>query len=68
MQKEQNISFKHINKLAIPALITGVAEPLLSTTDLAIVGNLQENAIESIAAIGIVGALLCLYPSIMTLW
>lgn len=55
---KHNISFKHINKLAIPALITGVAEPLLSTTDLAIVGNIQENATESIAAIGIVGAFL----------
>ena len=53
-----NISFKRINKLAIPALITGVAEPLLSTTDLAIVGNIQENATESLAAIGIVGAFL----------
>lgn len=55
---QQDISFKYINKLAIPALITGVAEPLLSTTDLAIVGNLKENATESIAAIGIVGAFL----------
>lgn len=55
---QHNISFKHINKLAIPALITGVAEPLLSTTDLAIVGNIKENATESIAAIGIVGAFL----------
>ncbi len=58
MQKQQNISFKYINKLAIPALITGVAEPLLSTTDLAIVGNIQHNATENIAAIGIVGAFL----------
>lgn len=55
---QHNISFKYINKLAIPALITGVAEPLLSTTDLAIVGNIKENATESIAAIGIVGAFL----------
>ncbi|SEC43632.1 putative efflux protein, MATE family [Tenacibaculum sp. MAR_2009_124] len=53
-----DISFKRINKLAIPALIAGVAEPLLSTTDLAIVGNIQSNATESIAAIGIVGAFL----------
>lgn len=53
-----NISFKRVNQLAIPALIAGVAEPLLSTTDLAIVGNIKENATESIAAIGIVGAFL----------
>ncbi|MBA6156787.1 MATE family efflux transporter [Tenacibaculum sp. S7007] len=54
----QDISFKRINKLAIPALIAGVAEPLLSTTDLAIIGNIDNNATESIAAIGIVGAFL----------
>ena len=54
----QEISFKNINKLAIPALIAGVAEPLLSTTDLAIVGNIEHNATESLAAIGIVGAFL----------
>ncbi|WP_233897539.1 MATE family efflux transporter [Tenacibaculum piscium] len=54
----QDISFKRINKLAFPALIAGVAEPLLSTTDLAIVGNIPINATESIAAIGIVGAFL----------
>lgn len=55
---QYDISFKKINRLAIPALISGVAEPLLSTTDLAIVGNIKENATESIAAIGIVGAFL----------
>lgn len=55
---QHNISFKHINKLAFPALVAGVAEPLLSTTDLAIVGNIEHNATESIAAIGIVGAFL----------
>ena len=34
-----NISFKHINKLAVPALIAGIAEPILSITDTAIIGN-----------------------------
>lgn len=53
-----DISFKRINQLAIPALIGGIAEPLLSTTDLAIVGNIEYNATESIGAIGIVGAFL----------
>ncbi|MBT3740856.1 MAG: MATE family efflux transporter [Polaribacter sp.] len=51
-----NISFKYINKLAIPALIAGIAEPLLSITDTAIIGNIEENATESLAAVGIVGA------------
>ena len=51
-----DISFKRINKLAIPALIAGIAEPLLSITDTAIVGNIDFNATESLAAVGIVGA------------
>ena len=51
-----NISFKHINKLAIPALISGISEPILSITDTAIVGNIDINATESLAAVGIVGA------------
>ncbi|MEP3837510.1 MAG: MATE family efflux transporter [Algibacter sp.] len=49
-----NISLKHINKLAIPALIAGVSEPILSLTDAAIVGNIPINATESLAAVGIV--------------
>ena len=51
-----NISLKHINKLAIPALIAGISEPILSITDIAIVGNININATESLAAVGIVGA------------
>ena len=51
-----DISFKYINKLAIPALIAGIAEPLLSITDTAIIGNIDGNATESLAAVGIVGA------------
>jgi len=49
-----SISLKHINKLAIPALISGVSEPILSLTDAAIVGNMDINATESLAAVGIV--------------
>ncbi|WP_405611028.1 MATE family efflux transporter [Polaribacter sp. Asnod1-A03] len=51
-----DISFKKINNLAIPALIAGIAEPLLSITDTAIIGNIDKNATESLAAVGIVGA------------
>ncbi|MDN3664873.1 MATE family efflux transporter [Algibacter miyuki] len=50
-----NISFKYINKLAIPALIAGISEPILSITDTAIIGNIDTNATESLAAVGIVG-------------
>jgi putative MATE family efflux protein len=46
---------KQINKLAIPALIAGVSEPILSITDTAIVGNIPINGTESLAAVGIVG-------------
>ncbi|WP_452597427.1 MATE family efflux transporter [Pontimicrobium sp. MEBiC01747] len=49
-----NISLKHINKLAIPALISGVSEPILSLTDAAIIGNVDLNPTESLAAVGIV--------------
>ena len=49
-----SISLKHINKLAIPALIAGISEPILSLTDAAVVGNVQVNPTESLAAIGIV--------------
>jgi len=56
MHKESNITFKGINKLAIPAIISGIAEPLLSITDTAIVGNIQENPTEALAAVGIAGS------------
>ncbi|WP_026808814.1 MATE family efflux transporter [Arenibacter latericius] len=53
-----NINLKSINKLAIPATIAGIAEPLLSITDTAIVGNISEYSLESLAAAGIVGSFL----------
>lgn len=52
------VSFKNINRLAIPAIIAGIAEPLLSITDTAIVGNIPEYGTESLAAVGIVGSFL----------
>jgi putative MATE family efflux protein len=42
--------------LAIPAIIAGIAEPLLSITDTAIVGNLKINPTEALAAVGIAGS------------
>ncbi|WP_456422589.1 MATE family efflux transporter [Lutibacter sp.] len=56
MYKKSNITFKGINKLAIPAIIAGIAEPLLSITDTAIVGNIQVNPTEALAAVGIAGS------------
>ena len=52
------VSLKTINRLAIPATIAGIAEPVLSITDTAIVGNIQTFGLESLAAVGIVGSFL----------
>ena len=52
------ITLKQINKLAVPAIIAGVSEPLLSLTDAAVVGNVDLNATESLAAVGIVSTFL----------
>ena len=56
MNKLPKISFRQINKLAVPAIISGIAEPLLSITDTAIVGNIPVNPTEALAAVGIAGS------------
>lgn len=56
MSTRSSFSFKSINRLAIPAIIAGIAEPLLSITDTAIVGNLKTNPTEALAAVGIAGS------------
>ncbi len=56
MKTAPEISFRKINQLAIPAIISGIAEPLLSITDTAIVGNIQTNPTEALAAVGIAGS------------
>ena len=53
-----DISFQKINALAVPAFIAGVAEPLISITDTAIVGNIDFHAKESLGAVAIVGSFL----------
>lgn len=52
------VNFKSINRLAIPATISGIAEPVLNITDTAIVGNIPVDGLESLAAAGIVGSFL----------
>ena len=52
------LKYSQINKLAIPALISGIAEPILSITDTAIVGNVNYNSMEALGAVGIVGTFL----------
>lgn len=51
-----SVKISDIQKLAIPALISGIAEPILSITDTIIVGNMDENATISLGAVGIVGS------------
>lgn len=55
---KSTISNKQINRLAIPAIIAGISEPILSLTDAAIVGHINVNATESLAAVGIVSSFL----------
>lgn len=55
---QPKVSFQEINKIAIPAIIAGIAEPLISLTDIAIIGNVEVNAVEALAAAGIVGSFL----------
>src|SRR5690606_485571 len=55
---QTDISFKRIQQLAIPAIISGIAEPVLSATDAAVVGNMKDFGIEALAAVGIVGSFL----------
>ena len=52
----KSIKISDIQKLAIPALISGIAEPILSITDTIIVGNMAENATISLGAVGIVSS------------
>ncbi|WP_127018918.1 MATE family efflux transporter [Flagellimonas beolgyonensis] len=52
------VNFKSINRLAIPATISGIAEPVLNITDTAVVGNIPVDGLESLAAAGIVGSFL----------
>ncbi|MGY5846052.1 MATE family efflux transporter [Salegentibacter sp. HM20] len=55
---EASVSFKNINRIAIPAIIAGIAEPLISLTDIAVIGNVENNPVEALAAAGIVGSFL----------
>jgi putative MATE family efflux protein len=53
-----NISSKDILNLAIPAIIAGIAEPLISLTDLVIIGNMKGDTVTALAAVGLVGTFL----------
>ncbi|MGY6649566.1 MATE family efflux transporter [Wenyingzhuangia sp. IMCC45574] len=59
-------SFKYINSIAVPAIISGVIEPVLSLTDTAVVGNVSINAKEALAAVGIAGSFIATLGWIFT--
>ncbi len=63
---KSKFSFKYINSIAIPAIISGVIEPVLSLTDTAIVGNVSINATEALAAVGIAGSFIATLGWIFT--
>ncbi|MGS2741360.1 MATE family efflux transporter [Sinomicrobium sp. M5D2P17] len=56
--RKEKVSFGAINRLAVPAIIAGIAEPLISLTDIAVIGNVDEHPVEALAAAGIVGSFL----------
>lgn len=45
-------------RLAIPAIVAGVAEPVISLTDVAVIGNIKGDATDALAAVGLVGTFL----------
>jgi putative MATE family efflux protein len=53
-----NINNKDILNLAFPAIIAGIAEPVISITDIAIIGNMENNSVDDLAAVGLAGAFL----------
>ena len=55
---KDRITFKQINQLAIPAIFSGISESIITLTDIAMVGNLKENSVEALAAVGLVGSFL----------
>lgn len=52
------VSFKEINKLAIPSIFAGIVEPLISLTDTAVAGNFTQNPEISLGAVGLVSSFL----------
>lgn len=46
------VSLKEINRLALPAILAGIAEPLISLADTAIIGSMDQHATEAVGAAG----------------
>jgi putative MATE family efflux protein len=58
VNKPEAVSSKSILKLAVPAIIAGIAEPLINLTDVAFIGNMEQDAVASLLAVGLVGSFL----------
>lgn len=54
----QTVSYKNINRLALPAIASGIVESVLSLTDMLVVGRVTLDTVESVAAVGLVGTIL----------
>ena len=50
----KRITTQEINRLAIPAIISGVIEPVISLTDTVMAGNIADNTKEILGAVGVV--------------
>lgn len=50
------ISLKEINQLAIPAIVAGIIEPVISLTDTVVAGHIPIHTEETLGAVGIVGS------------
>lgn len=55
---QSQVTNKAINRLALPAMVSGLVEPLISLTDLAIVGSVPNDAELVVGAVGVSGSVL----------
>lgn len=54
--KPYKTSFKEINRLAIPAILAGIVEPLISLTDTVVAGRLPYQSDIALGAVGLVAS------------
>ena len=52
------LSAKEINKLAIPAILFNITEPLISLADIAIIGQISDGATEAQGGVGLAAGLI----------
>ena len=52
------ITLKEINKLAIPAVLFNITEPLIGLADIAIIGQMDEGVIQAQGGVGLAAGLI----------